>query len=113
MPETEQISPAHVFEMLSALREEFHHVVIDLPHVLDAHSYEAFQVADRILLVATADLSAIRSTRYALKILRTLGYDEHKVQIILNRVSKKDAITSAQFSETCSIRSAGRSRAIT
>jgi len=100
MPETEQITPSHVFEMLSALREEFHHVVIDLPHVLDAHSYEAFQIADTILLVATADLASIRSTRYALKILRTLGYDNQKVQIVLNRVSKKDAITVDQFTET-------------
>jgi len=100
MPEAEQITPTHVYEMLSALREEFHHVVIDLPHVLDAHGYEAFQIADRILVVATADLSSVRSTRYVLKILRTLGYDEQKVQIVLNRVSKKDAISVDQFTET-------------
>lgn len=100
MPEAEQITPTHVYEMLSTLRDEFHHVVIDLPHVLDAHGYEAFQIADRILLVATTDVASVRSTRYVLKILRTLGYDEQKVQIVLNRVSKKDAVSADQFSET-------------
>ena len=98
--EPEQISPEQVRQMLAHLKESFRYVVLDLPHSFDTHAYEAFQIADRILLVATSDLSTMRATRYALRVFRSLGYDKSKVQVVLNRVSKKDAITAGQFAET-------------
>jgi len=75
-------------------------VIVDLPHTFDTHTYEALQLSDRILLVATCDLSTIRATRYALRVFRSLGYDERKVNILLNRVSKRDTISAEKFSET-------------
>lgn len=98
--EPETVTPAQVRQMLLHLKETFRFTVLDLPHTFDTHTYEALQMADRILLVATCDLSTIRATRYALRVFRTLGYDERKVNIVLNRVSKRDSITVAQFAET-------------
>jgi pilus assembly protein CpaE len=98
--EPEPITPEQVHQILAHLKEAFNYVILDLPHSFDTHTYEAFQIADRIILVATSDLSTIRATRYALRVFRSLGYDQNKVQILLNRVSKRDSITPNQFSET-------------
>jgi pilus assembly protein CpaE len=98
--EPEQITPGQLHQILVHLKEAFNYVILDLPHSFDTHTYEAFQIADRILLVAGCDLSTIRATRYALRVFRSLGYDQDKVRIILNRVSKRDSITPGQFAET-------------
>ncbi len=100
MGSSESISAGQLHLILTHLRESFQSVVVDLPHVFDSHTYEAFQLAGRILLVATAELSTIRATRYALQIFRSLGYDERKVKVVLNRLSRKDSITEEQFCET-------------
>lgn len=100
----EGVSARQLSQMLVQLRESSQHVVLDLPHSFDAHTYEALQIADTILLVATCELSTIRATRYALRIFRSLGYDDNKVKIVLNRVSRKDAITEEQFCETVGCR---------
>ena len=100
MGSSESISANQLHLILTHLRESFQSVVLDLPHVFDSHTYEALQLADRILLVATAELSTIRATRYALHVFRSMGYDERKVKIVLNRLSRKDSITEEQFCET-------------
>jgi pilus assembly protein CpaE len=97
---SESITANQLHLILTHLRESFRSVVLDLPHVFDSHTYEALQIADSILLVATAELSTIRATRYALQVFRSLGYDERKVKIVLNRLSRKDSITEEQFCET-------------
>ncbi|GAB4324178.1 MAG: hypothetical protein Kow0074_16940 [Candidatus Zixiibacteriota bacterium] len=96
----ELVEPEQLRQILMYFKESFQNVVLDLPHIFDMHTYEALQVADKILLVATCDLSTIRATRYALRVFRSLGYDERKVKIVLNRVSRKDAINEQQFAET-------------
>jgi len=97
---SESISANQLHLILAHLRESFQSVVLDLPHVFDSHTYEAMQLADRILLVTTAEISTIRATRYALQVFRSMGYDERKVKIVLNRQSRKDSITEEQFVET-------------
>ncbi|MBI3873215.1 MAG: response regulator [candidate division Zixibacteria bacterium] len=94
------ITAKQLHQILTHLRDSFQSVVLDLPHGFDSHTYEALQLADRILLVATAELSTVRATRYALQVFRSLGYDEHKVKIVLNRLSRKDLISEEQFCET-------------
>ena len=93
-------SPAQLRDTLVHLKETFKHVILDLPHMFDSHTYEAFEVADKILLLSVCDLSAIRATKHALSIFRSLGYSGDKVQLVLNRVSKKNPITPKQFEET-------------
>ncbi|HWO56183.1 MAG TPA: AAA family ATPase [bacterium] len=105
---SEGITAKQLSQMLSHLRDSYNDVVLDLPHTFDAYTYEALQIADRILLVATCELSTIRATRYALQVFRSLGFDDNKVKVILNRVSRKDAISEEQFCETAGCRVAYR-----
>ena len=98
--EAETLEPKQLHQVLTYLKESFQNVILDLPHTFDLHAYEALQIADRILLIATCDLSTIRATRYALRVFKSLGYDERKVKVVLNRVSRRDSISKDQFSET-------------
>ncbi|MEW6749877.1 MAG: response regulator [Candidatus Latescibacterota bacterium] len=100
LEEPSPISPPQLREVVTHLQESFAHIVMDLSHVLDGHTYEAFHTADTVLLVATCELVSVRSTKYALRLLQSLGFSQNKVKVVLNRVSHRDGVTPAQFSET-------------
>jgi pilus assembly protein CpaE len=100
LEEPSPVSSMQLREVLTHLQASFGHVVADLWHVLDSRTYEALNAADTILLVATCEVVSVRSARYALRLLQSLGFGQGKVKVVLNRVSRRDAITPEQFAET-------------
>ena len=94
------VSAEHIREMLALLRVSYRYVVLDLPHTFDATTQEAFDASDTILLVATADVASVRAAKYTLRALGTAGYDDHRIKVLVNRTSRKNAISTTQFSQT-------------
>lgn len=72
-----------VLASLSALRQNFSTVLIDLPSLLTDGAMAALETADVIGLVTTADPPALQTTVGTLQVLRPLAA---KVQLILNQV---------------------------
>ena len=85
----EKIQPEHIFEILQKLRENYGYVVLDLQHTYDAITLAALDQADKIVLVLSLDIPAIRSTKRALQIFEQVGYPRKKVVIVVNRWSKR------------------------
>jgi pilus assembly protein CpaE len=85
----DKIKPEHVFEVLQQLRECYDHVVLDLQHTFDAITLTALDQSDKILLVLTLDIPAIRSAQRALQALDRAGYPRTKLRIVVNRWSKQ------------------------
>ncbi len=70
--------------LLSALRQEFGVVVVDLPSVLGEGVMAALEMADFIALVTTADPSSIQSTVGTLQVLKPLV---DRIALVLNQVA--------------------------
>ncbi|HVC40612.1 MAG TPA: P-loop NTPase [Candidatus Saccharimonadales bacterium] len=66
----------------TALSHEF--VVVDTPSCIDERVLETFELADRVLLVTSYNLSAVRGTRATLLLLEALGVDPARVDVVLN-----------------------------
>lgn len=94
------ITPDQIHHIIAHLRDSFDYVVLDLPHVFDTYTHEALETTDTLLLVTSPDLTAIRATKYALKVFRSMGYGERKVKVVVNRVAKGDPIPIAEIAET-------------
>jgi pilus assembly protein CpaE len=85
-PETaELVTPEHITSILQILRTSYDFVVIDLDKRLDEVDLRAFDVADTIYVVMTADLSCLKNVRIVLETLTNLGYEASKVHLVLNR----------------------------
>jgi pilus assembly protein CpaE len=95
--ESENISSSQINQILTILRSMFSHVIVDTPHMLDSKTLEAFELSDNIILMVVPDLSSIRAAKKTLGIFRDLGYVRDRVRVIVNRVSKKDAIRADQI----------------
>lgn len=85
----DKIKPEHIFEVLRQLRECYDHVVLDPQHTFDAVTLAALDQSDKIVLVLTLDLPAIRSAKRALQIFDRVGYPRTKTMVIVNRWSKQ------------------------
>lgn len=90
----EEITAAAVRSVLSGLRFESDLAVLDVGTHLDEVRATALEFADRVLLVSTPDLPALRSARRALAQWERLAIRQaSSVELVLNRRSPKDEVT--------------------
>jgi pilus assembly protein CpaE len=85
-PETaELVTPAHMSQLLELLRGVYDYVVVDVDKRLDEVNLQAFDAANPIYVVMTADLSCLKNVRLVLETLSHLGYEPNNVKLVLNR----------------------------
>jgi len=91
----EEVTGPAVRQILAHLRMQFDLVVVDCGSHLDDATAMALEVADDVLLVATADVVALRAARRAVESWKRLSIrgDEH-VSLVLNRVSRRSEVQS-------------------
>jgi pilus assembly protein CpaE len=83
-----------VVQALDRLREHFAYIVCDLWSSLDELTLSTLRVADRIALVTTPELPALKNLRRAIAATTPLLLDE-RTQIVLNRHSGKVGVSVA------------------
>jgi len=93
MEEAEQITAADVAALLSFLRRHYDRVVIDGVRAFDDISLAALDASQRVLMVLTQDVPAVRNGLRCLEMFKRLNYDEGKVRLVLNRHQKGSRIT--------------------
>lgn len=83
----------------SLLRQRYETVIVDTSHNLDAAAISALDHANKILVVLTLEIQAIRSTRRALEIFDRRGYPRKKIRIVVNRWSKNINVDQKQVED--------------
>jgi pilus assembly protein CpaE len=78
-----------VEDTLAFLADAYAYVVIDCPPGLTEATWACIAQSDKIAIVMTAELPAVRNTVRYLDHLTKRGYDGKTIQIVLNRHSKK------------------------
>jgi Flp pilus assembly CpaE family ATPase len=89
--------PQRMPALLSVLTENFDYVVIDGIRDFGDHALAAMDIADRIALVLTQDVQAVRRASRVMQLMRRLGYSEKKVQVIVNRQSGKAPVAETEI----------------
>ncbi|GAB4084441.1 hypothetical protein GCM10028784_10710 [Myceligenerans cantabricum] len=90
----EEVTAAAVRSIVGALRFECDLAVLDVGSHLDEARATALEFADRVLLVSTPDLPALRSARRTLAQWERLAVRRPaSVELVLNRRSPKDEVT--------------------
>jgi pilus assembly protein CpaE len=74
----------HVRRILGELRDMFDYVIVDSNGNLDDINLDLLDLADRIVLLTSANIPAIKTTRLALNIFQSLSISPDRVILILN-----------------------------
>ena len=96
----DRLEPGVLAGMLRFLRPLYDHVVVDGVRDFGDVSLAALDLADRILLVTTQEVPAVRSAQRCAEIFRKLGYDRKPVKLVVNRYQRSSPITRQVIEET-------------
>lgn len=91
----ERLPVAMIGGLIRTLQARYDVVVIDTPSELSEHVLEAVDASDRLLLVTTPEIPAIKNTRIALDMLDLLGHPRERRTVLLNQVDDSLGITLA------------------
>lgn len=89
----EEVTAEHVKRVLEHLRRHFAYVVVDTASAVTDVTLAIFDVCDRIVLVATPDIPAIKNARLFLDLAEALGMGADRITLILNRMDRRMGIT--------------------
>jgi pilus assembly protein CpaE len=85
----EETSGDEIGKMLRALQRNFAFVVVDTPADYSDQVLSAFDAADEICLVAGLDVVGVKHLSKAIETLLSIGIDENKLRVVLNRADSK------------------------
>ena len=105
--ESERLDPGKVAAVLRFLRQRYDHVVVDGLRDFGDIALAALDLADRILLVVTQEVPAVRSAQRCAEYFRQLGYETKRVMLVVNRYHKGSPITREVVEETVGLPVAG------
>lgn len=88
----EFINAEDIDVILRTLQSAFDYVIVDMPGSFSETINPAFAVADKLLIVTTPEVAAVRNVKAALIMLGELNYPKSKIKVILNKVGKGDKI---------------------
>ena len=74
---------------LAFLGESYQFVVVDCPPGLSDVTLACISQSDQVVIVLTAELPSIRNAVRYIEHLEKLGFNSSKIQIVLNRHSKR------------------------
>jgi Flp pilus assembly CpaE family ATPase len=95
--ESGQIRASHVEQVLSALREEFDWVIVDVAHGWSETSLQALELAQEVLLVTLLDVPTLNHARRHLELLKRLGHPDSRIHPIVNRYSSRESVRESDF----------------
>jgi pilus assembly protein CpaE len=83
--ERQRQSPATITNLLGLSRRLYDYTLVDMSQAIDDFNLQLFDEADVIFVVMTADLSCLKNVPLVLETMVSLGYEQGKVQLVLNR----------------------------
>lgn len=93
------LQPDHLKKILEQLRRDYDVVVVDTATVVNDMVLTALDLADRIVLVATPDIPAIKNARLFFEITDALNYQPNKIMLVINKIDRRTGITAQMIED--------------
>jgi pilus assembly protein CpaE len=100
LEEADRVRPSDIPTMLRFLAEHFDHIVLDGLFGFDELAMSALDASDRVLLLLTQDVPAVKNAHRCSDVFRRLGYDDRKISVVVNRYDKGDPIDLVSIENT-------------
>ena len=98
--QAERISGKMIGAVLKQLRQAYDLILVDTASAFNDATIAALDAADSVLLVSGLELPAVKNTKLALEIMQSLGYDEGKIILVLNRATPEGGIEAKEVEAT-------------
>ncbi|QEA15601.1 AAA family ATPase [Novosphingobium ginsenosidimutans] len=85
----ESIDTDVLLRLLTFLRRQYAHVVLDLPANWTNWALSAALAADTVLLVVELSVASLRQAKRRLELFDTVGIDRSRIKIVVNRAERR------------------------
>ncbi len=101
--ELSAMDPARVPVFFRYLQEYFKYLVVDGLRDFNDHALAAMDVANKVVLVSTQDVAAVRGAGMRIDILKRLGFPGDKIHLLINRYDRRSKVTLERISDALGI----------
>jgi pilus assembly protein CpaE len=98
--DAEMVTTAIVRDCLGVMATMFDYIIVDTRPGFEDLNLQLFDLSDIILLLVTMDMAAIKDARQFLEITDLLGYESHRVRILLNRLNDYSGIPAMEIGDS-------------
>ena len=83
------VTPNLVTDVLERLRTMFDIILVDTGSVLDDVVLNVLDISDKIMVVTTPEIPAIKNAKLFFEVTEALEYDRERIMFVLNKVDKR------------------------
>ena len=90
--DSELVTGDRVTHVLNILREQYHYIVLDLPHDFRETTLAGLDLAQVILTVMSSDLASVLAMSSTQDVFETLNYPRDIVKLVLSQTFERNAL---------------------
>jgi len=83
------VTPALVSDILERLRTQFDIIIVDTGSVLDDVVLNVLDLSDKIIVVTTPEIPAIKDAKLFFEVTEALEYERERIMFVLNKADKR------------------------
>ncbi len=98
----EAVSTDRIKQVLQFLKQHYDYIVVDSPKTFTPAAMGAFEEADRVYLLTTADIPSLRNLTRCIQLIRSFGRrrGDDWLRVIVNRFEPNQVVTAAEIEKT-------------
>ena len=97
--QVDDILSKNISKLFDILRDTFSYVVVDTSSGFDGKAMTALENSDLVFFVTIVNLPALRNCQRCLELFEKLGFEQDKIQILINRYMENDEINAEDVEE--------------
>lgn len=101
--QAESVSSESFAQIIAYLRRLYAYVIVDTPSLLTDVVLSSIEESDVLVLLATQEIPAIKSTRLFLDVASSLGFPRESILFVMNRYDKRIGITPEKVADNLKV----------
>ena len=98
----EAVSADRVRQVLKFLKQHFDYIIVDAPKTFTPATMGAFEEADQVYLVTTADIPSLRNLTRCVQLIKSFGRSrgDDWMRLLVNRYDPNQIVTTSEIAKT-------------
>lgn len=98
------INPQDIEKVLSLVRSQHEHVVVDLPRNLNALTLKVLDMSDVVYIVMQSQTPDVRDAQRLVNMMRALGLNETKLRLLVNRYKPRGWVSLPELEKAVGLK---------
>jgi pilus assembly protein CpaE len=95
----EYITKETIERIMKSFQRQYDVIIVDTGINFNDTTLYVLDMAQKILLVSTSEIVALKNTKLGLRVMESLGYDKSKVKLVINKFNSSYGINGKQIDE--------------